>query len=186
MRRTRPSAGLIPVAAEVLEVRALLSSSAAAVHHHGHGQGHAQTHFNGPATAAVTIGANTPVNAAGTYQMNNVKIVDGSQMTAHFHFTGDINGHQVNLQGTFLGKIASSLVNGTTTTVTVNPHGGSIRYSDTFNGTTSSGKALPNGTQMTLVFENGVFSSLTVTDAFGASASPSLANQTISLTITPG
>jgi hypothetical protein len=186
MRRTRPSAGLIPVAAEVLEVRALLSSSAAAVHHHGHGHGHAQTHFNGPATAAVTIGANTPVNAAGTYQMNNVKIVDGSQMTAHFHFKGDINGHQVNLQGTFLGKIASSLVNGTTTTVTVNPHGGNIRYSDTFNGTTSSGTAFPNGTQMTLVFENGVFSSLTVTDAFGASASPSLANQTISLTITPG
>jgi len=186
MRRTPPSAGLIPVAAEVLEVRALLSSSAAAVHHHGHGHGHAQTHFNGPATAAVTIGANTPVDAAGTYQMNNVKFTTGSQMTAHFHFTGDINGHQVNLQGTFLGKIASSVVNGSTTTITVNPHGGSLFYSDTFNGTTSSGKAFPNGTQMQLVFVNGAFSSLTVTDAFSASASPSLANQTISLAITPG
>jgi len=116
--------------------------------------------------------------------MNNVKIVDGSQVTAHFHFSGDINGHQINLQGTFLGKIASSLVSGPTTTVTINPHGGSIRYSDSFNGTTTSGKAFPNGTQMQLVFFNGVFSTLTVTDTFGASASPSLANQTINLVIT--
>jgi hypothetical protein len=178
--------GVVPVAAEVLEMRALLSAGAAAVHHHGHGHGgHAQTHFNGPATAAVSIAGGTAVDAAGTYQMNNVKVVDGSQVTAHFHFSGDVNGHQINLQGTFLGKIASSLVNGTTTTVTVNPHGGSITYSDTFNGTTASGKAFPNGTQMQLVFVNGVFSSLTVTDAFAASASPSLANQTINLVITP-
>lgn len=180
LRRPRQRHESVPVAAEVLEVRDLLSSAAAAVHGAMH---HAAIQQAGGPTAGVAPGAayhvstqagvsldfDPPFFLPGTFSLSNIKSVAvGTKISAHFSFTlTQSPGTTATLKGSFSGTISSVNDFAGSKSIFLTPTGGSISYFQKNNGAVSFNvKAAPNGTPIQLVILDGssAFVSLGGTD----------------------
>jgi hypothetical protein len=139
------------IAAEVLEVRALLSAGAVSTHI---AQRHAADTFanmNKHAIADITLGTNTLPIAMGILSMPTVKAQDGAKVTAHFSFSEPSGAATLSFKGTFQGKITSSTTQAGATKITINPTGGSIVMSEKATGIkTVKVKAIPDGSSLEL------------------------------------
>jgi hypothetical protein len=116
--RRKSSAGFTHhVAAEVLEVRALLSAAAAVVHHttaptttkayQGSASGHVQEGFGSS--------LDPPTDFTGTLTLNAMQLKNGASIKGHFTGTGTVGlGHHT-YNVAFKGKITSFFIGGFTT-----------------------------------------------------------------------
>jgi hypothetical protein len=190
LRRQSHCAHSIPVAAEVLESRALLSAGAAAVHaatQHAaalHPATHHSTQTTIPSFQGSVITAFAAAGGAPTYMGADLSVssfspTTGASMSAHFkHFIKSGNLASA-ITGTFKGKITA-----------VNPLGGSnVEYdvqdvgSLTFSGMGQKFTAAPDG-PLKLYSSGGLFDELKVSVVFPASAGGGLANVHFSFDLT--
>jgi hypothetical protein len=190
-RQVRQRQGVLPVAAEVLEVRSMLSAGAAAAHAVAHRAAeHVRTiephKFNGPLNVQIQVGVGTPEVFPGTFSLSNVKLAVGAKVTAHVLVTETSNGITSSFKGTFQGSISKITTNVGNNFITVTPTGGSIVYTQREPGTkTFIAKAFPTATpmQLVLVSSTGEFATLKVTELFPSTAPGLFANQTITMNI---
>jgi len=192
--RTRLRQGFVPVAAEVLELRDLLSSAAAAVHgatHHAAIQQSAdQTGaiaplaFHGTVNAAVAINSGTPKILPGQFSLSTVKLVNGAHVSGHFTFSLTSGASKISLKGKFAGTISGfgPVPGGTLCVLT--PTGGSITLTSNLAGPTVKAKAVPGASVILLgLTPSNSFGSLAASDAFPAGSAGGLGGSTITILI---
>jgi len=167
-RKNECSLGL-PVAAEVLESRALLSAGAAAVHaatQHAAAL-HPATHhvtqakipsFQGTVLAGETLAGGTPLFRGATLSVTSFSPQAGATVSAHFkHFFKSGNA-QASITGTFKGKITNVIpLAGNGVEYDVQPIG-----SVTFLAMGQKFTATPDGTPLRLRYSAGIFVKLSV------------------------
>ena len=186
-RRLYGCSSISPAAAEVLEARALLSAGAAAVHaatHHAAIQTQAVESlapFHKTLTTLVTITDSPASSVAGNFSLSNVNAAVGSKVKASFSFPVSSGGTTFSIKGTFEGTVDSVQAAGGLTTLTLDPTGGSIAVTEKAGGQTFKATAFPDGTQVSLVFYNGSFVRLGVSDRFPPSPTGPLAGKSISM-----
>jgi len=185
-RIQRQRQGFAPVAAEVLEVRALLSAGAAAAHaalHQAalHGQTIQPDGFHGHVGGLVSVANGIPGNIPGRVSLSKLTIDVGATVTAHVHLSQRTGGNFISVKGTFVGTIDSFGPQGGLTKIIISPTGGSIVFSGKEANQHISATAVPGATKIQLFLNQGNFVVLTGTDVFTASAPVNLANKPISL-----
>jgi hypothetical protein len=188
-RLTRQRQAFAPVAAEVLEVRSLLSAGAAAVHAaQHHAAAHVQTiephGFHGNVNAAISIAGGLPSDFPGNFSLSNVKDVVGAKVTASFSFSISQGGATLAAKGKFAGTIQKIVGVGNDQFITLTPTGGSITFSSKDGKDHSKATAFSDGSLLHLTLENGIFKELTATNLFPPNATPPLNNKTVSIDIT--
>jgi hypothetical protein len=186
----RQRQGFVPVAAEVLEGRALLSAGAAAAHaaqHHAVTQAHAvEPHaFHGSVIAVELFGIDPPKNVPGSFSISNVKVALGAKMTAHFNSTLNLNGLKISLKATYIGTVNLITPQGQSTVLALTPTGGKLVLSEKGAGVPHvTATAISNGSTMHLTQQQGLFEQLTATYLFGPNEPLGFANQPISFKFT--
>src|SRR5205085_1716052 len=144
-----------PIAAEVLELRALLSASAA----HGAHLPIAAMH-NHPATAIPNVSGNFNVNglhfvAPTKFSLSPVHRTTGTPISAHIRSSGTIAGGPVSVSGAISGQVQSFATVGSQTTLTLDHLGGSLRVRQIVGGNQHhTYVAKPTATPLTLVIDN--------------------------------
>jgi len=198
LRRTRQRQELVPVAAEVLELRALLSSATAAVQgatHHAAVQQAAnpavhiapQAAFHGLVQSSVSIAGAPPQLLPFTFSIGNVHVVLGAHVSARFSFSVTSGGNKVSLKGSLVGTIAAfGPIPGGKTLVTITPTGGSMVYSEKVPGhPLFKATAIPNGSPilLELTTATNAFERIGATDVFRPTAPGGLAGQPLVILI---
>lgn len=168
LRRTRCNSITLPVAAEVLETRALLSAGAAAAHA---AVQHAQAQALAPAAKTVfdidvTTSVSPSTHYSGTMTVSKVSVTPGAHITAHI--TVDLGPHHT-LKGTISGQVQSSVVGAQSTTLTLSPGGKLVERSP---GLKPSNVFLPASTTTSLSFFNGTQIVTDITASFHVGAIP--------------
>jgi hypothetical protein len=189
-RLRRPSPASFPVAADVLEVRALLSSAASAAHaavHHA--ELHSSTRETGAVappgfhakeiTAQIVIQTGQPQNVPVKFSLSRFNPVEGAKVTAHASASVVVAGNKFTLKATFVGTIHLVEVIGNSSEIAATPTGGSIAYSMKGPSGNFKATALPDGFDLIVDLNGGNFTSFNTIDAFPANAPPGFANQTI-------
>jgi len=196
LRRTACRSGFSPIAAEVLESRALLSSAAVAVHNATH---HAAIHqatpatdltpqagFHGTVNALVSFVGSPPGLIPGQFSISKINVVLGAKVTAHFAFSINSGGNKLSLKASFAGTVASFGAVPGGTLIALTPTGGSIVVTSKHAGSpTVKLTAIPNGSPV-FVTVNGAnsFLGLGATDVFKAGTPGGLAGLPIAIVIT--
>lgn len=194
LRRTQRDSWTVPVAAEVLELRALLSAGGAVAHavqHQHHVVAPALTvepsAFRGNVLAHINIagGVDLP-NVPGTFSAPTVKLVLGSKVTTSFSFSRSNAGSTQTIKGTFQGTITNIQTGALDSKITLHPTGGSLVFTDKQPGhKTITAKAIPLiAADITVRQMNtGSFEYFQATDVFLPTAPAPYANHPVSLTI---
>jgi hypothetical protein len=193
-RRYRYRSEFALVAAEVLELRDLLSSATAAVH--GATQHAELLASNGPEgklapqafhsavqikfTVAGGIGETFP----GQFSLSKVTLVDGSKVTAHFSVSNAQTGNEGSVKGTFVGKISTFGHVNAGTQVQITPTGGGVVIHTKTAGKSVTFKTAPNGTPIVLLLNNGNFVDMGEDTVYLPGAPPDLAGKTLETFIT--
>jgi len=193
-RLRHPCPAGFPVAADFLEVRALLSSATAVAHAALH---HAELLNNSRETGAVAppgfhakvitaqiaIQGGSPQDVPVKFSLAPFKLLEGSKVTAHASAAVTVAGTKITFKGTFVGTVHLVEVVGNSAEVDVLPTGGSIVYS--LKGPSGSFKATatPNGTDTLVDLNGGSFASFSATDQFQANSPPAFANKTIHILV---
>jgi hypothetical protein len=186
--RTRQRQGFVPVAAEVLELRDLLSSGAAAVHgamHHAAIQQAASPAtvpaprpFHGLASAVFSIDGGLETDLTGKISLSKVNLAVDSKISAHFTFSTTVDGIKATLKGSFVGTVFGSNPISTGTQIGITPTGGSVTLTEKALGLKA--KAVPNGTLIELTLDaNTKYSTMGETDVFVAGSPLGLGGLTI-------
>lgn len=176
LRRLNSGSSLPPVAAEVLELRDLLSSGGAAVHL---AQQHAalQTQALEPLALHANVQAALWVNhhsviglaALGKVTVPTFSPTVGSRVIAKFSLPS-LTANQISVAATFSGRITSIAVSGSQETFTIAPTGGSLMLKEESGNRIVPAKALPDGSDWNLVLENGGFQSVSEMFKFAPTA----------------
>jgi len=187
--RNRRGSSIVPVAAEVLETRALLSSGATAAHaaaHHAavQTQAIAPHAFKGLVIAKETIQGGIPENRGVSFSFPNFSQTNGTKVTAHMSSLLSGPGFKETIKATFIGTITNVQTVATKTTITLTPTGGNLNFTVISGGQHATLGAVPTATPMQLVLDGGVFRSFSVTDVFKPNAPGGAANKTITFDIT--
>jgi hypothetical protein len=185
------------VAAEVLELRALLSSATAAVHGAAHhaaiqtanpaGQiGPESAPFHGIVQALVTIDSQPPQLVPGTFSIGKVNVALGSHVSAKFSFSITSGGNKISLKGSFVGTVASFGPAGPKTLVNITPSGGSMTLTVKQAGNPAlKAIAIPNGTPILLALTtaSNTFFSMGTIDVFKPGSPAGLSGVAIEVAI---
>jgi hypothetical protein len=185
LRRLNSGSRLFHVAAEVLEVRSLLSAGGAAAHaamhhaatHDAVGQTHAAgplVAFHGAASATVNIG-DDKVDSPAHLSVSKFEVALGSKVKASFSLSIPQQGTHTSIKGTFSGTI----INIAGSTMTLAPTSGSMTYSQKSAGKTVKATATPDGNQLELSLVNGAFFVIDGTDSFPPNAPLNLGGKSI-------
>jgi hypothetical protein len=177
LRRKNDCSLGLPVAAEVLESRALLSAGAAAVHaatQHAAAL-HPATHHSTPTAMlsfkGTVIAGQTPAGGTPNYLGANLSVASfspqvGAKVSAHFNHVVKFGNAAATITGTFKGKITA-----------VNSLGGGkfeFDVQETGSVTISAGgektTAPPDGTPLKLYYNSGLFQELKVNVVFPVSS----------------
>jgi hypothetical protein len=196
LRHRRRYSEWAPVAAEVLEIRDLLSSAAAAVHgatHHAAIQQPpdpaaqlAPRSLHATVQISFTVEGGIAEPFTGQLTLSKVKQTIGAHVTAHISISSAATGNRGTVKGSFVGTIANIGVNPQGNVLTITPTGGSVIVHQKKPGLSSTtAKAVPNGTATTLVMAGDTFVLLDATDVFTFSAPPDLAGKTVLTEIKP-
>jgi hypothetical protein len=170
-RRTERDFAPIPVAAEVLELRCLLSSTAAAVarhalhaadraqSHHGHAATPAGFSYNGPIAGTLDVPAFSLSHSyAGTLVISKTTLQAGAAFKATLNIptVGAVGGFAVGaITGSLSGKITNVVPQGSNQVITIAPKGGSLTAAVTFSHITVKPKLTPvKTTPMTLTIDS--------------------------------
>lgn len=195
-QRNRTRSGFVPVAAEVLEHRALLSAGAAAAHsasQHAtavHSASHApdiqpDKGFSGSVIALIGING-VPVGAVpGQFSISNFKQQTGAKMTAHFSFSASGPSSSVSLKGSFSGTVALITPGGGSTLFVLTPTGGSIKLTEKTPAGTIKATAVPDGSPILVTLSNstGALTAFGETDIFQAGSPAGLGGKLITIII---
>jgi hypothetical protein len=201
LRRKPVESSPIPVAAEVLEARSLLSAGAAAAHA---AQRHHQAAVPEPALEPFSAkvkgfgevlipSLKIDVSLSGSFTPPKAALPAGSTLPVgskvkiSFSFSTDNGGLKLSLKGTFQGTVTKSVVAGELIQSTVSPTGGKLVYTEKQPGhKTLTAKGAPDGTTSQLFQEvsDGSFENLAVIDAFIPTAPAGFVNQSVEVSIT--
>ena len=181
----------LPAAAEVLEVRALLSSAAGAAHaavHHANLQTHAIAPLTFSSTHAlgqiqINNGAATTIPVSGNLTASTLQLGVGSKVTVKVTFPPFGSPHPESVTATFTGTVASIDSGIGIQTFTINPTGGSLTLKGFFNNKSVTAKAFPDGTPWTIEVLTGGFRLISESFRFGPKTSGGLANAPVSLKV---
>jgi hypothetical protein len=187
----RPAADPL-IAADVLEVRCLLSSAAGAAHaalHHATLEDHTVAtgsvkppgFHSSNINAEVTIQGGTPVAVPVKFSLAPFKLVNGAKVTAHASASEIVSGNKVTLRATFVGTI--QLIEAAGAKVIITPTGGSIVDSIKGPSTHFTATAVPDGTDTLIFLNGGNFQSFGATDKFTANAPVGFANKTVQVVV---
>lgn len=184
LRRLNCDSRSIPFAAEVLEVRSLLSAGAsavrAAVHHAAVESPAAKLPpiFQGSVDALVQItpfGNQNP--GTGTALIQHSTLTVGSKMTASYTISFSDNGTPATIKGTISGTIQGSDPEGDLTFYPFQPTGGKVTLTETVAGKTIKATATPSGNTITLVMKGSSFVQLGFGDTFSQKAKGGFAGE---------
>lgn len=171
LRRTQRESWNVSLAAEVLELRSLLSSSAAAVagyalhaahqtqSHHGHTLTAPGFSYNGPIAGTLDVPSfGLSHSYSGTLVIANTTLQSGAAFKATLNVpaVGDVGAFNIGvITGKLSGKITSVVPQGNDQVITITPKGGSLTASVTFSHITAKPKLTPvKTTQMTLTIDS--------------------------------
>jgi hypothetical protein len=196
--RPRRTPHFVPVAAEVLELRALLSSAGSAAHaavNHAAVQTHAietgagETHAVAPhgfhisQNAQIQLGGGSPGNVPVKFSISTLKSVVGSKVTAHASGVIITPGQRETIKATFTGTVQSVVPGAGYTNFAITPTGGNIVIKITGGGQKFTATALPNGTLSGASIFGTKFIDFHATDLFTADSVAPFTNQAIKFDI---
>lgn len=189
--------GFAPVgAAEVLEVRDLLSSAAAAVHnatHHAasqHAADPAATHgpqapaFHGTVTAILLLNGAPAAQVPASFSMSKATLAVGAKVKATFSLSFSVGATTESVKGTFSGTIGNIAANGQGTLLQIDPNGGSVTVSVKTGKTTAKATAIPAGSFAVQLSPTSTFLELNADDVFNQ-GSGSLSGKTLTIDLVP-
>jgi len=176
LRRLNSGSGPPAVGAEVLELRALLSSGGASVHlaqHHAAIQTQAleplALHANVQAALWVNHHSVIGLAALGKVTVPTFSPTIGAKVIAKFSLPS-VTANQISIAATFSGRISSISVNSSQETFTIAPTGGSLTLKEKSGNRIVPAKALPDGSDWNLVLDNGAFQSVSEMFKFAPTA----------------
>jgi hypothetical protein len=198
--RVRRIVESIPLAADVLETRALLSGATAAAHAAVH---HAETLASAVASpsalqppgfkssssaAGVQIGAGPVQQIQFKFSISSFHVALDAKVTAHASANFTLGGSHFHLKLTVLGTVHTVSTVGGSTLIHIHPTGGSFLFKQSGPSGHVSATAFPNGNEPLIVVNNPslAFDALEVTDTFPSTAAGGLANQPIKFTLSLG
>jgi hypothetical protein len=185
IRRLNGHSQPIPVAAEVLEVRSLLSAGASAVHaamHHAAIQSPAVKQppiFQGAAIAVIQITGGSSHNATGTALVPHFTKAVGSKVTASFTFSFSDGGNPATIKGTYSGTVRQIEQQFPLTIYGLDVTGGKLTLTEKVGGKTIKATATPAGNTTLLELNNGVFDSMGINDSVSLTAKGGFAGKAI-------
>jgi hypothetical protein len=186
-----------PVAAEVLESRALLSGSAAAVHaamQHATALHSARQHaapspnlsFQGTASLGELIVANTPIYFGAKVSIPSFAPTAGSPFSAKFQVGFKNSSETLSIKGTFKGTISQVLPPvGGITEIHVVPTVGTVTFSEVIPGHQYKYTATTDGSFFIVHCHDTYFTELAAVNDFSASAPFGLANKGVTFDVKP-
>jgi hypothetical protein len=191
--RPRRSPQLVPVAAEVLQARALLSAATAAhaAAHHAAVQSNAsQTQalaphgFHVSQNAEITLGSGAPSLLPVNFSISSLRPVVGAKVTAHASAVLTSPGVKETFKATFIGTVQHITPNGEAVDFDILPTGGSIVIKITQGAEHFTATAFPNGTHSEASGVGKKFIAFNATDLFTADSVAPFTNKTIKFDLT--
>lgn len=187
-RQRRQREGFVPVAAEVLETRNLLSNAAAAAHtvaQHAALQYSAETGaavaplaVQAGGTVFITVGNTGKQGLRGNVSVSSVNPAIGSHVTIHVSFSFQKGGVQESFKSSFTGKVQSTTPAFGATQFTIIPTGGKMVFTRSSPGApTEKATAVPKGTPMLMVTTGTALLTFTATDVFKPGSADGLGGQ---------
>jgi hypothetical protein len=189
--RPRRSPQLVPVAAEVLQTRALLSAGSAvhaAVNHAAVQTRAGETHalvpsgFHVSQNATIQLNGGTPSLLPVKFSIS-IKPVVGSKVTAHASAKVPVPGGIGTLKATWIGTVHSLTPSGGATDFVITPTGGSIVIKINAGGEHQTATALPNGTNSGAELFGKKFIDFNATNLFTPDSASLFANKTFKFDI---
>jgi hypothetical protein len=173
------------VAAEVLEVRSLLSAGASAVHaaiQHAAIQSPAvkpPPTYKGAVSGAIAIGPPPDFATNGTALVSHFTQTNGSKVKVSFTLSFSDGGTPATIKGNFSGTIQGIQAVATLTIFTLQPTGGKLTLTEKVGGKTIKATATPAGNTTLLELNNGVFDSMGINDSVSLTAKGGFAGKAI-------
>jgi hypothetical protein len=189
-----------PLAADLLETRALLSSATAAAHAAVHHAADLTSPAASPAAlqppgfksssirAGVQVGANPIQPVDFRFSISSFKVALDAKVTAHASANFTQAGSHFILKLTVLGTVHDLQTNGGSEILHLTPTGGSFVFRKNGPSGHVSATAVPKGNEPLIVlnFPGFGFDLLQVTDTFPAKAPIGLANQPVTFSLSLG